>query len=110
RHVRREDARSVIAGYMVCNDVSVRDWQLRTQTMTLGKSFDTCGPTGPWIVTDDEVRDPHALRLRMWVNGELRQDDITGNMIHDIYAQIAYLSTAFTLEPGDLIATGTPSG
>lgn len=110
RHVKPEDARSVIAGYTVCNDVSVRDWQLRTQTMTLGKSFDTCGPTGPWIVTDDEVQDPHALQLRMYVNGELRQEDVTGNMIHDIYAQIAYLSTAFTLEPGDLIATGTPSG
>lgn len=110
RHVKAEDAHTVIAGYMVCNDVSVRDWQLRTQTMTLGKSFDTCGPTGPWIVTPDEVADPHALRLRMWVNGELRQDDVTGSMIHNIHAQIAYLSTAFTLEPGDLLATGTPSG
>ncbi|MDB5875034.1 MAG: hydrolase family protein [Ramlibacter sp.] len=110
RHVKVEDARSVIAGYTVCNDVSVRDWQLRTQTMTLGKSFDTCGPTGPWIVTDDEVPDPHALSLRLFVNGELRQDDLTANMIHNIYAQIAHLSTAFTLEPGDLIATGTPAG
>jgi 2-keto-4-pentenoate hydratase/2-oxohepta-3-ene-1,7-dioic acid hydratase in catechol pathway len=110
RHVKREDARSVIAGYMVCNDVSVRDWQLRTQTMTLGKSFDTTGPTGPWIVTADEVEDPHALGLRLWVNGELRQSDVTGNMIHDIYAQIEYLTTAFTLEAGDIIATGTPSG
>ncbi len=90
RHVRAEDA--------------------RTPTMTVGKSFETCGPIGPWLVTDDEVPDPHALRLRTWVNGELRQDDDTANMIHDIYAQIAYLSTAFTLEPGDLIATGTPSG
>lgn len=110
RHVKAEDARSVIAGYMVCNDVSVRDWQLRTQTMTLGKSFDTCGPTGPWIVTPDELPTPDALRLRMWVNDELRQDDFTGNMIHGIEEQIAYLSTAFTLEPGDLLATGTPSG
>jgi 2-keto-4-pentenoate hydratase/2-oxohepta-3-ene-1,7-dioic acid hydratase in catechol pathway len=110
RHVSREAASSVIAGYMVCNDVSVRDWQLATQTMTIGKSFDTCGPTGPWIVTPDELGDPHALRLRMWVNDELRQDDITGAMIHDIYDQIAHLSTAFTLEPGDLLATGTPSG
>jgi 2-keto-4-pentenoate hydratase/2-oxohepta-3-ene-1,7-dioic acid hydratase in catechol pathway len=110
RHVSREDAAEVIAGYMVCNDVSVRDWQLATQTMTIGKSFDTCGPTGPWIVTPDEIGDPHALRLRMWVNGELRQDDETGSMIHDIYDQIAHLSKAFTLEPGDLLATGTPSG
>lgn len=110
RHVSREEASSVIAGYMVCNDVSVRDWQLATQTMTIGKSFDTCGPTGPWIVTPDELGDPHALRVRMWVNDELRQDDETGSMIHDIYAQVAHLSTAFTLEPGDLLATGTPSG
>lgn len=110
RHVSRDAASSVIAGYMVCNDVSVRDWQLATQTMTIGKSFDTCGPTGPWIVTPDELGDPLALRLQMWVNGELRQDDVTGSMIHNIYEQIAHLSTAFTLEPGDLLATGTPSG
>jgi len=110
RHVRPQDAASVIAGYMVCNDVSVRDWQLRSQTMTIGKSFDTTGPTGPWIVTPDDVPDPTALRLRLWVNEELRQDDVAGNMIHDIAAQIAHLSTAFTLEPGDLLATGTPSG
>jgi 2-keto-4-pentenoate hydratase/2-oxohepta-3-ene-1,7-dioic acid hydratase in catechol pathway len=110
RHVSREEADAVIAGYMVCNDVSVRDWQLATQTMTIGKSFDTCGPIGPWIVTPDELGDPHALRLRMWVNGELRQDDETSSMIHDIYAQVAHLSTAFTLEAGDLLATGTPSG
>jgi 2-keto-4-pentenoate hydratase/2-oxohepta-3-ene-1,7-dioic acid hydratase in catechol pathway len=110
RHVSPEAASSVIAGYMVCNDVSVRDWQLATQTMTIGKSFDTCGPTGPWIVTSDELGDPLALRLQMWVNGELRQDDVTGSMIHNIYDQIAHLSTAFTLEPGDLLATGTPSG
>ena len=110
RHVSREDARSVIAGYMVCNDVSVRDWQLATPTMTVGKSFDTSGPTGPWLVTPDEIADFDSLRLRMWVNGELRQDDYASQMIHDIDAQIAYLSAAFTLEPGDLLATGTPSG
>ncbi|MDM0044415.1 fumarylacetoacetate hydrolase family protein [Variovorax dokdonensis] len=110
RHVQPQDAASVIAGYMVGNDVSVRDWQLRSQTMTIGKSFDTTGPTGPWIVTPDEVPTPAALRLRLWVNGELRQDDVAGNMIHDIAAQIAHLSAAFTLEPGDLLATGTPSG
>lgn len=110
RHVAREDAHAVIAGYMVCNDVSVRDWQLASQTMTIGKSFDTCGPTGPWIVTPDELGNPHALRLQMWVNDELRQDDVTDAMIHDIYDQVAHLSTAFTLEPGDLLATGTPSG
>jgi 2-keto-4-pentenoate hydratase/2-oxohepta-3-ene-1,7-dioic acid hydratase in catechol pathway len=110
RHVPRERAREVIAGYLVCNDVSVRDWQRRSATMTLGKSFNTTGPIGPWIVTDDEVPDPHKLQLRMRVNGQLLQEVNTGEMIHDIYDQIAYLSTVMTLEPGDLIATGTPSG
>ena len=110
RHVSPSDARSVIAGYLVVNDVSVRDWQMRTPTMTLGKSFNTTGPIGPWIVTDDEVADPQALALRMRVNGELRQETTTDQMIYGICDQIAYLSTVMTLEPGDLIATGTPSG
>jgi 2-keto-4-pentenoate hydratase/2-oxohepta-3-ene-1,7-dioic acid hydratase in catechol pathway len=110
RHVSVEQARTVIAGYVVCNDVSVRDWQTRSPTMTLGKSFNTHGPIGPWIVTDDEVPDPHALRLRAWVNGEVRQDSNTADMLYDIYAQIAHLSTVMTLEPGDVLATGTPSG
>ena len=108
--VGKADAPGHVFGYMVANDVSARDWQFHTPTFTMGKSFDTHGPIGPWIVTADEVPDPHALRLRAWVNGELRQDNNTGNMIHDLWAQIAYLSTAFTLEPGDLIATGTPEG
>jgi 2-keto-4-pentenoate hydratase/2-oxohepta-3-ene-1,7-dioic acid hydratase in catechol pathway len=110
RHVSAADARSVIAGYLVCNDVSVRDWQKRSATMTLGKSFNTHGPIGPWIVTDDDVADPHNLNLRMLVNGEVRQEVNTGEMVHNIYDQIAYLSTVMTLEPGDLLATGTPSG
>jgi len=110
RHVPPERARSVIAGYVVCNDVSVRDWQSRSPTMTLGKSFNTHGPIGPWIVTDDEVPDPHALRLCTRVNGELRQDSNTADMLYSIYEQIAYLSTVMTLEPGDVLATGTPSG
>lgn len=110
RHVRAADARAVIAGYVVCNDVSVRDWQRRSATMTLGKSFDTTGPFGPWIVTDDEVADPHALSMRMLINGEVRQEANTGQMIFNIYEQIAYLSTVMTLEPGDVLATGTPAG
>jgi 2-keto-4-pentenoate hydratase/2-oxohepta-3-ene-1,7-dioic acid hydratase in catechol pathway len=76
----------------------------------MGKSFDTHGPIGPWIVTADEVANPHDLALRCYVNGEKRQDNNTGGMIANIWQQIAYLSTAFTLEPGDLIATGTPEG
>lgn len=110
RHVSREDARSVIAGYFVANDVTARDWQFRSPTFTLGKSFDTHGPIGPWITTDDEVADPHALTLTLELNGEERQRTSTGDMIYDIYEQIAYLTEVMTLEPGDLIATGTPAG
>jgi 2-keto-4-pentenoate hydratase/2-oxohepta-3-ene-1,7-dioic acid hydratase in catechol pathway len=110
RHVAAADARSVIAGYMVCNDFTLRDWQLRSPTMTMGKSFDTTGPVGPWLVTPDEVPDPQALVMRLFVNGELRQHESTAGMVYDIAHQVEHLSTAFTLEPGDLIATGTPSG
>jgi 2-keto-4-pentenoate hydratase/2-oxohepta-3-ene-1,7-dioic acid hydratase in catechol pathway len=110
RHVSREDARSVIAGYLVTNDVSARDWQARSPTFTLGKSFDTHGPIGPWLTTDDEVADPHALEMWLTVNGIEKQRTITGDMIYDIYDQIAYLSTVMTLEPGDILATGTPAG
>src|SRR5438445_964921 len=110
RHVSRERAAEVIAGYLVVNDVSVRDWQLRTPTMTMGKSFDTHGPMGPWLVTADEIGDPHALELRTWVNGELRQHSNTRELIFNCFDQVATLSTAFTLEPGDIVSTGTPSG
>jgi len=110
RHVPRARAHEVIAGFVVCNDVSVRDWQMRAQTFTLGKSFDTHCPYGPWLVTSDEVGDPHALDLRTWVNGELRQNSNTRHLVFDCYAQIETLTQAFTLEPGDLILTGTPSG
>ncbi|MGW4729428.1 fumarylacetoacetate hydrolase family protein [Streptomyces shenzhenensis] len=111
KHVTAEDARSVIAGYLVVNDVSVRDWlQKRSPTFTLGKSFDTHGPIGPWLTTDDEIPDPLALRMTLTVNGEVRQDRTTSDMIYDIYEQIAYLSQVFTLMPGDILATGTPSG
>lgn len=111
RHVSRDDARSYIAGYLVANDVSVRDWlQKRSPTFTLGKSFDTHGPIGPWLTTDDEIADPLDLRMTLSVNGEVRQDWRTDDMIHDVYDQIAYLSQVFTLEPGDILATGTPAG
>jgi 2-keto-4-pentenoate hydratase/2-oxohepta-3-ene-1,7-dioic acid hydratase in catechol pathway len=110
RHVSRDDAADVIAGYTVVNDVTVRDWQLRIPTWTMGKSFDTHGPIGPWIVTRDEITDPHNLALRTWVNGELRQESNTKNLIFDCFTLVEHFSTAFTLEPGDVIATGTPSG
>jgi 2-keto-4-pentenoate hydratase/2-oxohepta-3-ene-1,7-dioic acid hydratase in catechol pathway len=110
RHVSREDASDVIAGYLVVNDVSVRDWQLRIPTWTIGKSFDTHGPIGPYIVTSDELSDPHRLGLRTWVNGELRQESNTKELIFDCFTLVEHLSTAFTLEPGDIVATGTSSG
>ncbi len=110
RHVPEDRTHEVIAGYTITNDLSVRDWQLRTPTMTMGKSFDTHGPLGPWIVTADELGDPHALAIRTYVNDELRQDGNTSDMIYDCFQQVAHLSEAFTLEPGDVIATGTPAG
>ena len=110
RHVPIEQAHEVIAGYTIANDVSVRDWQHRSPTFTVGKSFDTCGPLGPWLVTKDEIPDPHHLNIKTWVDNELRQDSNTKHMLFNCYEMIAYLSQAMTLEPGDVISTGTPSG
>lgn len=110
KSVAEADAMSHVFGYLVVNDVSARDWQFHTPTFTVGKSFDTHGPIGPWIVTADEILDPANLDLRCLVNGEVRQSSNTEQFIHSIGAQIAYLSTAFTLEPGDILATGTPEG
>jgi 2-keto-4-pentenoate hydratase/2-oxohepta-3-ene-1,7-dioic acid hydratase in catechol pathway len=110
RHVSVENAHEFITGYTICNDVTVRDWQHRTPTWTLGKSFDTHGPMGPWLVTADEIADPHNLTLKTWVDDELRQNSNTQAMIFNCYEMIAYLSQAMTLEPGDVISTGTPAG
>ena len=110
RHVPAERAHEVIAGYTCANDVSVRDWQGKAQTMTIGKSFDTHGPLGPWLVTADELGDPSDLAIRCTVNDEPRQDARTSEMVFDCFQQVSHLSEAFTLEPGDTIATGTPSG
>ncbi len=110
RRVSRDDAPTVVGGYTISNDVSVRDWQRKTQQWTLGKSFDTHGPLGPWIVTPDELADPHDVDFRTYVNGELRQQSNTSNLIHDCWDLIAEISGACTLEPGDVIATGTCSG
>ncbi len=110
RHVPRERAAEVIAGYCVGNDFSVRDWQRRTGQFTMGKSFDTHAPFGPWLVTADEIEDPHGLKLATYVNGELRQTSSTDKLIFDSYDLVTHLSQAFTLEPGDLIFTGTPAG
>ena len=110
RNVPKERAHEVVAGYLVVNDVSVRDWQLATPTMTMGKSWDTHGPIGPWMVTADEIPDPHDLRIKTWVDGDLRQDESTALMLNDCWELIEFLSTAFTLLPGTIIATGTPAG
>lgn len=109
RHVPYDQAHKVIAGYTIVNDVSVRDWQIKASTWTLGKSFDTHGPMGPWIVTADAL-DPHNLELKTWVNDELRQHSNTEHLIFDCYKLVETLSTVCTLKPGDVIATGTCSG
>ncbi|MGD0141946.1 MAG: fumarylacetoacetate hydrolase family protein [Rhizomicrobium sp.] len=110
RHVTKAEAAGVIFGYAAGNDVSVRDWQFHTAQWIVGKSFDTHAPVGPWIVTSDEIGDPHALGIRCFVNGELRQNSNTSNLVFNVYDQIAYLSQAMTLLPGDMIFTGTPGG
>jgi 2-keto-4-pentenoate hydratase/2-oxohepta-3-ene-1,7-dioic acid hydratase in catechol pathway len=110
RNVKGPSVRQMIAGFTVCNDVSVREWQMRASTATLGKSFDTHGPLGPWIVSTDELPNIHNLSLRTWVNGELRQDGNTSDLIYRFGEMIEELTTVFTLEPGDVLATGTPAG
>ena len=110
RHVPVERAHEVIAGYTCANDISVRDWQGKAQTMQIGKSFDTHGPLGPWLVTADELGDPNDLAIRCFVEDEPRQDARTSEMVFDCFQQVSHLSEAFTLEPGDVVATGTPSG
>jgi 2-keto-4-pentenoate hydratase/2-oxohepta-3-ene-1,7-dioic acid hydratase in catechol pathway len=110
RHVPRARAREVIGGFTIVDDVSARDWQRRAPTLTLGKSFDTHGPMGPWIVTTDAIDDPHALAIETRVNGEVRQSGNTSDLIFDCWTLVEILSTVCTLEPGDVVTTGTPAG
>lgn len=110
RNIAKADAAAHVFGYCVGNDVTERMWQHRTPQWSLGKSFDTHAPIGPWIVTADEIGDPHDLGLRCIVNGETRQNSNTKHLVFDIWSQIEHLSQAMTLEPGDLIFTGTPGG
>jgi 2-keto-4-pentenoate hydratase/2-oxohepta-3-ene-1,7-dioic acid hydratase in catechol pathway len=110
RHLKGAAARAAIAGFTVCNDVSVREWQRRAPTGMIGKSFDTHGPLGPWIVTADALPNANNLSLKTWVNGELRQDGNTDDLIYKFEDMLAELSTSFTLEPGDILSTGTPAG
>ena len=110
KHVPAERAHEVIAGYFCGNDVSVRDWQIRVPTFQIGKSFDTHGPMGPYLVTPDEVGDPHNLNILCTVNGEERQRSNTKHLIFNCFDAIAHLSQAFTLDVGDVLFMGTPSG
>jgi 2-keto-4-pentenoate hydratase/2-oxohepta-3-ene-1,7-dioic acid hydratase in catechol pathway len=110
RNLSREQAHTAIFGFCAGNDVSVRDWQFHTSQWILGKSFDTHAPFGPYIVTADEVGDPHTLGISCFVNGEKRQDSNTKNLVFGVYDQVALLSQAMTLMPGDVIFTGTPGG
>lgn len=110
KHVPKERAREVVFGYACGNDVTARDWQFKTPQWVLGKSFDTHAPFGPAIVTADELGDPHTLGIRCFVNGEKRQESNTKHLVFNIWDQIACISQAMTLEPGDIIFTGTPGG
>ena len=110
KHIPAEKASEHIFGYAVGDDVTERFWQHRTPQWSLGKSFDTHAPFGPWITTTDAVADVHGLDIRCWVNGELRQNSNTRHLVFDVFKQIEHLSQAMTLEPGDVIFTGTPGG
>ena len=110
RNCSEEEATEAVFGYTCANDVSARDLQFSDGQWVRGKSLDTFCPVGPWIVTPDEIPDPHALRIRCWLNGELMQDSHTGFMIFKVPQIIGFLSRHFTLHPGDLILTGTPHG
>jgi len=110
KNVSVEEAKQCIFGYTVFNDISARDIQFKDRQWTRGKSFDTFAPIGPYIVLADKIGDPNNLRIRTWVNDELRQDSTTANMVFNVYEIVHHLSRVMTLEPGDLIATGTPAG
>jgi 2-keto-4-pentenoate hydratase/2-oxohepta-3-ene-1,7-dioic acid hydratase in catechol pathway len=108
--VSEEEALDYVAGYMPLNDVSARRWQFADKQWVRGKSCDTFCPTGPWLTTADEVPDPHSLAIQMRVNGKTVQNSNTSNLIFRVPTLIAFISQAITLEPGDIIATGTPDG
>jgi ureidoglycolate lyase len=111
KYVTEDDALDHVAGYCVVNDISERHWQLERQgNWTKGKSGDTYGPVGPWMVTRDEVSDPQALDLWLDVNGQRMQDGNTETMIFSVKTIVSYLSQCMSLQPGDVIATGTPPG
>lgn len=110
KHIAEADAAAAVFGYCVGNDVTERMWQHASPQWSLGKSFDTHAPIGPWIVTADELGDPHQLELRCFVNGEQRQSSNTSHLVFNVWQQIAHLSVGMTLQPGDVLFTGTPGG
>lgn len=110
RHIPEATWRDHVFGYTILNDVSARDFQMATSQWMIGKTFDTFAPIGPAIVTADEIEDPHHLGISLTLSGEVMQNSNTSNLIFKIPQLIAYLSSVFTLEPGDVIATGTPAG
>lgn len=110
RHIPIESWRDHLFGYTIMNDVSARDYQFSTSQWQMGKSFDTFAPIGPWIVSSDAIPDPHELDIKLRINQEILQDSNTRELIFNIPELIAYLSSVFTLEPGDIVSTGTPSG
>ncbi len=107
---RPSNWREHVFGYTILNDVSARDYQMATTQWTMGKNFDTFAPMGPWIVTADEIADPHDLDISLTLNGEVMQNSNTRNLIFRLPELIAFLSSVFTLEPGDVVSTGTPGG
>lgn len=110
RYIEEADALDYVAGYTVFNDITVRDWQSQTPQWLQGKSFDKSAPAGPVLVTKDDIANPHDLGIRLWLNEELRQNDHTSRLIFKIPFLISFISKVMTLEPGDIIATGTPGG
>ncbi len=110
RHISMDDWKQHVFGYTIVNDVSARDYQRATTQWLMGKTFDTFAPMGPWVVTGDEIADPHALDISIEINGEVLQSSNTKHLIFKIPDLISFLSSVFTLEPGDVVSTGTPAG
>ncbi|MBV9082326.1 MAG: fumarylacetoacetate hydrolase family protein [Acidobacteriaceae bacterium] len=110
RHIQPQDWAKHVFGYTIVNDVSARDFQRATTQWLMGKTFDTFAPMGPWIITADEIADPHSLDVKTEINGELLQNSNTRELIFKIPELISHLSSVFTLEPGDIVSTGTPAG
>ena len=110
RHIPAAEALDHVLGYTIVNDVSARDYQMATSQWLMGKTFDTFAPMGPWIVTRDEIADPHALDLSLEISGEVLQNSNTRELVFGVPALIEFISSVVTFEPGDVVATGTPAG